>query len=73
MPEPLPDPDRSGETRPGPPGMPHWVKVSAVIVVIVAVTLVVVLALSGGEHGPGLHTGAGESAVALSTVAIAPR
>jgi hypothetical protein len=37
-------------------GMPRWVKVSGIVVVIL-VLLVVVLALTGalGEHGPGMH------------------
>jgi hypothetical protein len=45
------DPSESG------PGMPRWVKVSA-IVVGVLILLVVVLALTGvlgGQHGPGRH------------------
>jgi hypothetical protein len=33
--------------------MPRWVKVSGIVVVILAV-LVVVLALTG-QHGPGMH------------------
>jgi hypothetical protein len=36
------------------PGMPRWVKVSA-IVTIVLVALVVVMLLVGGDHGPGRH------------------
>lgn len=73
MTEPLPDSELNGETRSGPPGMPRWVKVSVVILVILAVVLFVVMALSGGEHGPGIHTGVGESAVALRAVGIASR
>jgi hypothetical protein len=42
-----------------PPGVPRWVKVSAAVVVVLLVALVLVMALTGGEHGPGLHTGAG--------------
>lgn len=73
MNEPSSDGERNGETWSGPPGMPRWVRASVVIVVVLAVLLVVVMALSGGEHGPGLHTGAGASAVALSAAATAPR
>jgi hypothetical protein len=39
----------------GPPGLPHWVKLLAIGVVIAVVALVVVLLLVGGEHGPGRH------------------
>lgn len=41
----------------GPPGVPRWVKVSALVVSIVVVALVLVMLAAGGEHGPGRHTG----------------
>ncbi len=41
----------------GPPGLPHWVKVLALGVVIAVVALVLVMLLVGGEHGPGMHGG----------------
>lgn len=62
MTDPLPDFERNEESSTVPPGMPRWVKVSLVGVVILAVVFVVVMALSGAEHGPGLHTGAGAQA-----------
>lgn len=43
-----------------PPGMPRWVKVSGLLVLAVAAVLVVIMLLSGGDHGPRLHTGAGD-------------
>lgn len=49
----------NGETQTTPPGVPRWVKISAAIAVALAVMLVVIMALAGGEHGPGLHTGVG--------------
>ena len=47
------------------PGTPRWVKTSAIVALVVAVIIVIVMLLSGGEHGPGRHSG-GE---APSTVA----
>lgn len=39
------------------PGMPRWVKVSALVVGLVVALAVAVMLISGGEHGPGRHTG----------------
>ena len=46
--------------RPPYPGMPRWVKVSGIIL-IVLVLLVVIIMLTGvgGEHGPGRHMPSG--------------
>lgn len=41
----------------GPPGMPRWVKLSALAAVVVAVVLILIMVVAGGEHGPGMHTG----------------
>jgi hypothetical protein len=35
--------------------VPRWVKVSGIVAIVLAVAVVVVLLLSGGEHGPGRH------------------
>jgi hypothetical protein len=40
-------------------GTPRWVKVSAVIALLVVVLFVVVLLVGGGEHGPGRHSPGG--------------
>lgn len=40
-------------------GTPRWVKVSAVIALLVLVLFVVVLLVGGGEHGPGRHSPGG--------------
>ena len=40
-----------------PPGLPRWVKLLALGVVIALIVLVVVMLLVGGEHGPGRHGG----------------
>lgn len=50
--------DRSGDESAASPGMPRWVKTSAIVAVIIVAILIVVMMLVGGEHGPGLHTGA---------------
>jgi hypothetical protein len=44
--------DRPTEAR---PKVPRWVKVLAIIAVVVALAVVVVMKLSGGQHGPGRH------------------
>ena len=67
----------------GSTGVPRWVKVSAVIAAIVLVAVLVVMLLSGGNHGPGRHVASGEhprtslvalpAAGAASAVAIGGR
>jgi hypothetical protein len=37
------------------PGTPRWVKVSALVALIVLILFVVALVVGGGEHGPGRH------------------
>jgi hypothetical protein len=51
------DPPRSPDPQPGPPPRPRWVKVSAIIIAVLAL-LVVILAITGG-HGPARHLPAG--------------
>jgi hypothetical protein len=58
-------PDTGDDTGAGPgreatPGTPRWVKVFAILV-LVLVLLFVILKVTGlgGEHGPGRHTGDG--------------
>lgn len=43
-----------------PPKAPRWVKISGLIAVLVVVAVVVVMALAGGEHGPGRHMPGGD-------------
>jgi hypothetical protein len=47
----------SGAASDGPsrPGAPLWVKIFAVIAVV-AVIMVAVMLLAGGDHGPGRHS-----------------
>ena len=42
------------------PGMPRWVKVSRIIVLVLALLVALLLATGvGGDHGPGRHGGGG--------------
>ena len=59
--------DRSDDSPPGEgtgrdvrAGMPRWVKVF-VGIALVLVVLVAILLLAGGNHGPGRHTGSGDT------------
>jgi hypothetical protein len=60
-------PDTGDDTGVGPdrgssPGTPRWVKVSAAIVLVLVLVFVVLKVTGlGGEHGPGRHTGGGET------------
>jgi len=38
-----------------PPGMPGWVKGLAIGLVVVVALVILVMVLSGGQHGPGMH------------------
>ena len=49
--------DSDGDTA--YPGTPPWVKTSAIVVLVLAVLVVVVMAIAGGEHGPGRHVPSG--------------
>lgn len=72
MAEPLPDPApetghdaSSGDVRGEPTGMPRWVKVFAIIALVVGVLLVIILLTGGpGEHGPSRHQSSGLESVA---------
>lgn len=61
MTDPIPGPDLNGDLDGGtPPGMPRWVKVSAIVVgVLILVFLVLQLTGIAGNHGPGRHSSAG--------------
>ncbi|WP_328996591.1 hypothetical protein OG394_18260 [Kribbella sp. NBC_01245] len=44
----------------GPPRMPRWVKLSALVVAIILLLVVIAMLTGvGGDHGPGRHTGSG--------------
>lgn len=55
------DNDRMPSGKRPPAGAPGWVKVLATVIAAVVVLLIIVFVVSGGDHGPGRHTGeAGE-------------
>jgi len=55
------DPGAGPDGR-SPIGMPLWVKMSGVIaVVLILLVAVVMITGAGGEHGPGRHSGDGDS------------
>jgi len=47
--------------RPPYPGIPRWVKVFGIIVIVVVLLVVGLMFIGGGEHGPGRHTSSGEA------------
>jgi len=40
---------------PEPPGMPRWVKFTAVVIALVVLGILVLLVAGGGSHGPSEH------------------
>jgi hypothetical protein len=50
--------DRGSKSK---PPMPRWVKVFAAIALLAIIALLVIV-ISGGEHGPGRHIGATQPA-----------
>ncbi|MEO7118919.1 MAG: hypothetical protein ABIZ34_08105 [Candidatus Limnocylindrales bacterium] len=37
------------------PGTPRWVKVLGIAALVLALLVIVVMLVSGGQHGPGMH------------------
>jgi hypothetical protein len=56
-----PGDDQDVGVGPKPVGMPRWVKVFLVIIVVLVLALIVSWLL-GVQHGPGLHNPGGRSA-----------
>ncbi len=44
-----------------PPGVPRWVIVSLLVGAAVLLLLVAAMLITGGQHGPGRHTGGPQS------------
>ena len=60
MTDPPSHPDTTSGTnrdtnRGQPPGMPRWVKVSALLVGALVLALVAIMVIGGGDHGPSRH------------------
>lgn len=47
-----------------PPGIPRWLKLSALVVAVLIVLAIAIAAITGVQHGPGLH-GAGAYSLAI--------
>ncbi|WP_037733363.1 hypothetical protein [Streptomyces megasporus] len=61
-PSPRPGADDSPGTGAGhapDPGIPRWVKISGITAAALVALAVLVMLLSGGEHGPGRHLPSG--------------
>jgi hypothetical protein len=45
-----------------PPGVPRWLKVSAIVagVIVLVLVLLAITGVLGGQHGPGRHGPGGE-------------
>ncbi|HXI18568.1 MAG TPA: hypothetical protein VNM48_19560 [Chloroflexota bacterium] len=41
------------------PGMPRWVKLSGIVVLVLVLLVAGVMAVAGGQHGPMRHTPSG--------------
>lgn len=54
------DPGRgSTTTTPGYPGAPRWLKVSAIVALVLILLVVIMMIIGGGSHGPGRHMPSG--------------
>lgn len=65
----------NGPSGARPPGMPRWVKLFVAGLAGLILLVVVVLLVSGGEHGPSRHgaQAIGGDASTLSTILESPR
>lgn len=66
MAHPPPYPDSGDDAGVGPDrepttGTPRWVKVVGIIALIVILLVVIAILAGGGEHGPGRHSGGGDT------------
>jgi hypothetical protein len=52
-------------------GLPRWLKVGGIAVLLLAVLVAAVLLVGGGEHGPRLHSDS-EGGVTAGSVLAAP-
>ncbi len=68
----LPDSPRPSDEmyeRKSATGIPRWVKVSGIVVLLLALVVVLAMLVGGGEHGPSRHGSGGLGPVTPSSVA----
>lgn len=51
----------------GDGGMPRWVKLFGIVAFLMIVAVVVLMAVGGGDHGPGRHVRGGGNSTPTST------
>ena len=72
MTDPRPEDRGPGADQEGPPGLPRWVKVAAIVVgLLLLLFLVLQLTGVGGQHGPGMHSSSGLSPATAGTASPA--
>ncbi|HRQ41566.1 MAG TPA: hypothetical protein PLD25_26905 [Chloroflexota bacterium] len=52
---------------------PRWVKIFALIAVVLVLLVVIVMLIIGGDHGPGRHTPSGGAGDAPTTLVVTYR
>ena len=57
------DNDGEGAGRDSPPPVPRWVWLSAIVVGVLVALAVVLMLVSGGQHGPGRHLSSAGAAI----------
>jgi hypothetical protein len=67
-----PDPDATEPTTGASTSTPRWVKLSVLIALAVVVVVVIVMLVSGGEHGPGRHSGGDAPPSSVAEQHVAP-
>lgn len=55
---------------PGPPPTPRWVKSLGIALLVLAVVAVLVMLVSGGQHGPGRHGSPARPGVEISASGV---
>jgi hypothetical protein len=52
------------------PGTPRWVKVGAIVAVVLVLLLALALVVAGGEHGPMRHSSSAGGTSAIARIAV---
>ncbi len=68
--------ERASQPARGPgavyPGTPRWVKVGAIVAVVLVLLLVLVMVVAGGEHGPLRHIPSAGGMSPIAATAVEP-